>query len=95
VEHLVDHLGWCDRSRFQAATDVAVFPSRWDEPFGLVAAESMSARLPCVVSDAGALPEVLGPDHPWIARQGDPAALAEVIRACVGASENGRLRSNS
>lgn len=83
VQHLVDRLGWCDRSEFQDATDVAVFPSRWDEPFGLVAAESMSARLPCVVSDAGALPEVLGPDHPWTARRGDPAALAAAVRACA------------
>lgn len=83
VQHLVDRLGWCDRAQFHAETDVAVFPSRWAEPFGLVAAESMSARLPFVVSDAGALPEVVGPDHPWTARRGDPSALAEVVSACV------------
>ncbi len=90
VRHLVDHLGWCDRADFQAATDVAVFPSRWDEPFGLVVAESMSARLPCVVSDAGALPEVVGADHPWSARRGDPADLAETLRACVAAAPGTR-----
>jgi phosphatidylinositol alpha-mannosyltransferase len=91
VEHLVDRLGWCEREHFQAVTDLAVYPSRWAEPFGLVAAESMSARQPFVVSDAGALPEVVGPEHPWVARHGDPEALAEAVSACVGSSEPARV----
>ena len=40
----------------------------------------MSAGIPVVVSDAGALPEVVGPEHPWIARAGDAEDLARVIR---------------
>lgn len=83
VEHLVDHLGWVDRSDFFASVDLAIFPSTVREPFGLVAAEAMSARVPFVISDSGGLPEVAGPSHPFIAKAGDPAALADAIRCAV------------
>lgn len=79
VAHLTDRRGWIERSEFFSSIDLAVFPSVWDEPFGLVVAEAMSARVPFIVSDAGALPEVAGHGYPWIARRNDPIALADVI----------------
>jgi glycosyltransferase involved in cell wall biosynthesis len=75
----VTSLGWVPIQQFHEAVDVVVVPSRWEEPFGLVAAEAMSAGLPVVVSDAGALPEVVGPDHPWVFRREDAADLAAVL----------------
>lgn len=36
-----------------------VFPIRWDEPFGLVMAESMAAGTPCIAFSRGAAPEVI------------------------------------
>jgi hypothetical protein len=63
-----------------------VFPSVWAEPFGLVVAEAMAAGVPFVISDAGALPEVAGPDHPWVARSGDAGDLARVIRCALEAT---------
>jgi glycosyltransferase involved in cell wall biosynthesis len=76
----VERLGWVSREQFFDAVDLLVVPSVWDEPFGLVAAEAMGAGRPVVVSDAGALPEVVGPDHPWVARAGDPIDTAEVVQ---------------
>lgn len=70
---------WLDRECFFDEVDLAVFPSVWDEPFGLVAAEAMAARCPFVVSDAGGLPEVVGDAYPWIVPAGDCIALAESI----------------
>lgn len=58
---------------------VVAYPSVWPEPFGLVVAEAMAAGVPFVVSDAGALPEVAGPGHPWICRSGDADDLARVL----------------
>lgn len=65
--------------------DLAVFPSRVAESFGLVVAEAMASGVPFVISDAGALPEVAGPDHPWVARAGDPDDLARVIVEALAA----------
>lgn len=83
VDHLVDRVGWIAPADFFAAVDLAVFPSVWGEPFGLVAAEAMSASCPFVISDAGALPEVAGPDHPWVARADDAASLADTIEGAL------------
>ncbi|WP_246956563.1 glycosyltransferase family 4 protein [Brachybacterium sp. Marseille-Q7125] len=81
----VRHLGWVRREEFFDAVDLAVFPSRWEEPFGLVAAEAMAARVPFVITDSGAFPEVVGSDHPWIARRADPVDLAHTIRRALEA----------
>lgn len=76
---LVDHRGWVSRDEFFADVQLAVFPSVWEESFGLVVTEAMSACCPFVISDAGALPEVAGPDHPWVFSAGDAQSLADQI----------------
>jgi glycosyltransferase involved in cell wall biosynthesis len=78
VAHL-ERLGWVERATFFAAVDLVVVPSVWAEPFGLVAAEAMAYGRPVVVSDAGALVEVVGTSHPWVARAGDAADTARII----------------
>ncbi|WP_431695718.1 glycosyltransferase [Kocuria rhizophila] len=77
--------GWVQRRDFLSRVDVLVCPSRVPESFGLVAAEAMAAGVPVVVTDAGALPEVVGPDHPWVAGVEDPVSLACVLRQALGA----------
>lgn len=84
---IIDRRGWMDRSDFFAAVDLAVFPSVWGEPFGLVVAEAMAAGVPFVISDAGALPEVAGPEHPWVAHAADPQRLAEMIEGAMLADQ--------
>lgn len=82
----VEHLGWADREEFFASVDLAVFPSRWEEPFGLVAAEAMAAGVPFVITDSGALPEVVGSEYPWVARRADPEDLARVLAQALSAA---------
>ena len=97
VEHaLVDledravRLGHVPPAELFAKVSVVAFPSVWAEPFGLVVAEAMASGVPFVISDAGALPEVAGPDHPWVACRGDVADLARVLSEALSASEETR-----
>lgn len=44
---------------FYAMGDIGCIPSVWDEPFGLTVIEQMAMELPVVVTDAGAIPELV------------------------------------
>lgn len=60
VDGAVDFLGHLDAAGLEQAMApawVQAVPSRWEEPFGLVAAEAMMRGTAVVVSDAGGLPE--------------------------------------
>lgn len=55
------HLGWCDDMKeLYKKSEVVLVPSRGNEAFGRVAAEAMVNGIPCVVSNRGGLPEVVG-----------------------------------
>lgn len=82
LENISDHvsyLGWVEPEEFFKKVDCVVMPSQWDEPFGLVAVEAMSARIPLLVTRSGALPSIVGEDYPWILERGSGKALAEGI----------------
>lgn len=82
LEKISDHvsyLGWVEPEEFFKKVDCVVMPSQWDEPFGLVAVEAMSARIPLLVTRSGALPSIVGEDYPWILERGSGKALAEGI----------------
>jgi glycosyltransferase involved in cell wall biosynthesis len=81
----VIELGWVTPQEFLSRVDVVVCPSIWPESFGLVVAEAMAARVPVVVSDAGALSEIVGEGHPWVAAAGDPDSLARAIDSALRA----------
>ena len=52
---------WCEKiTDAYAKSKLVMVPSRWQEPFGRVPAEAMASGIPCVVSERGGLPEVVG-----------------------------------
>jgi alpha-1,3-rhamnosyl/mannosyltransferase len=80
----VEHRGYVsreDREALYRGARLVVMPSL-DEGFGLPALEAMSAGVPVVVSDRGALPEVVG-EGGTIVDPGDPGMLAAAILRLV------------
>ncbi len=59
---------------------IVVVPSRWPEPFGLVALEAMASGAALICSPRGGLPEVAG-DTALYADPDRPAEIAAAIRA--------------
>lgn len=66
---------------FYAAADVSVAPSL-SENHGSALEASLSS-VPCIVSDAGALPETVDADIGWIFEAGDSQALAACMLEAV------------
>ena len=62
-----------------AAADIAAFPSRAPESYGLVVEEAFAAGLPVFVSDRGALPERVGGAGEILPAE-DPSAWADAIQ---------------
>ena len=62
VQESVSFTGWLTGTDLDRALELArivVVPSAWREPFGLVAIEAMMQSRPVIVSDRGALPEIV------------------------------------
>lgn len=76
--------GWFARS------DVILFPSIWDEPFGLPVIEGMAAERPVVATCVGAFPETIEDGVSGILV--DPADPAELAAAVIRLLDDERFR---
>jgi UDP-glucose:(glucosyl)LPS alpha-1,2-glucosyltransferase len=76
-------LGWRPHGEVlhaMAKASIVVVPSRWQEPFGLIALEAMACGAPLLCAPRGGLAEVMG-DAALPINPGDPATIAANIVA--------------
>ena len=81
---------------YQEARSFIIAPKTrwlWAEQFGFASVEAMASGLPVVITDSGAVPEVI-PGWNRICPQGDVAALAQGIVAAMGAAGDDMGRRN-
>lgn len=62
-----------------ARARATLVPSRWDEPFGRVAMESLACGTPVVVSDRGGLPEIPDLACGLVVDPDDPVAITRAV----------------
>ena len=78
VEH-VGHLRTDELVELVGAASVSLVTPCWEEPYGLVVAESLSCGTPVAGFARGALPELVDPRHARLVAPGDVAALASAL----------------
>jgi glycosyltransferase involved in cell wall biosynthesis len=81
----IEVLGWVERGRLSALYQRAravLFPSRWQEPFGIVGIEALSFGVPVVAWESGGVGE--WHPGPGLVRWGDTPALARALTKAVG-----------
>lgn len=91
----VRYLGHLDQQRLATVVgraSVALVTPRWDEPYGLVAAEALACGTPVAAFERGGLPEVLTPTTGCLARPDDVDALAGAVARAVGLSRRDARR---
>lgn len=101
LARLAEQLGVADRVRFDSCSrnelraryreaDVVVFPSEWDEPFGVVPLEAMACGVPVVATGTGGSGEFLEDgENCLVFPRADPTALRESVARLA---EDGGLR---
>ena len=73
-----------DLLRLIGRSYLTVLPIRWDEPFGLVALESMACGRPVIAYDSGALPDIVVDGETGVlVPRGDRHALETAVRTLV------------
>jgi glycosyltransferase involved in cell wall biosynthesis len=78
------HMGFVeDMNKFYMRTKLVVVPSRCSEAFGRAAAEPMVSGIPCVVSDRGGLPEVVGETGEIVSEIDSTKAWIEAIQRAL------------
>ncbi len=90
--HYAGHLAGRGLAELVGAAPVTFVTPEWDEPFGLVAAESLACGTPVAAFARGALPEILDADTGRLAPAGDASALAEAALAAMSLSRSAARR---
>lgn len=83
----IRYLGHLDHAQLRRAVGharAALVTPRWDEPYGLVAAEALASGTPVAAFRRGALPEILTEDCGRLAEADDADALAGALQDACG-----------
>ncbi len=88
-EGLVRFLGRVEPTTLFDQIDVLVVPSVWEEPLGRVIYEAYTHGVPCVVSDAGGMKEIVEPGLTGeVYAAGDAAALDAALQRLEAADQS-------
>lgn len=77
------HLRHADLARLLGSASACLVTPRWDEPYGLVAAEALACGTPVCGFARGALPELLDESCAVLTRPDDVEALAAALPAAL------------
>ncbi|HEX8417700.1 MAG TPA: glycosyltransferase [Methylobacterium sp.] len=77
------HLSHAALSRRVGEAHVTLCTPRWEEPFGLVVAESLACGTPVAAFARGAMPDILDASCGVLARADDVADLGRAMRAAI------------
>jgi glycosyltransferase involved in cell wall biosynthesis len=76
----VSFVGYQKPEAFYSQIDVAVVPSLWNEPFGMVAVEACAHSVPVIASRMGGLPEIIqDPLNGLLCSPQDPDSLGHAM----------------
>lgn len=85
IEYL-GHLSHAELAGLVGSASATLVTPRWDEPYGLVAAESLACGTPVAGFARGALPELLDESTAVLVRPDDVTALADALIRAQGLS---------
>jgi glycosyltransferase involved in cell wall biosynthesis len=85
-----------DVTKFLKKSDIFVYPSVWQEVFGISIVEAMAHGLPCIANNVGGIPEIIEDGkNGFLTKEPTASGLAEAIRRVTALYENGGIEEVS
>lgn len=69
IQSKVIFTGFIDRNeipKYHAISDIAIVPSIWEEPSGLVVMEAQASKLPLITTNRGGIPEIINTNNTFL-----------------------------
>lgn len=79
IIRFIGEIGHEEKNRLLSEADALLFPTRWNEAFGLVMAESLACGTPVIALNNGAVPEVLNDGMTGFIAE-DEASFVEAVK---------------
>lgn len=77
---IANNVKYSEMPQLYRSSDIFVFPSIWQEPFGLCLIEAMASATPVIASHVGGIPEFIKEQKTGLlVKPGDPEVLADAI----------------
>jgi glycosyltransferase involved in cell wall biosynthesis len=78
--NIMDRLEYQEMPQLYQLADIFIFPSIWEEPFGLCIVEAMASGTPVIASNVGGIPELVQDNETgMLIKPRDPKSLANAI----------------
>ncbi|TQI70507.1 glycosyltransferase involved in cell wall biosynthesis [Gramella sp. Hel_I_59] len=84
----IGHLKHTGLNKLIGSSEATLFTSVWDEPYGLVIAESLACGTPVVSFNVGAAPEILTKETGFLVELEDEAGFVNAIKSCTKLDRN-------
>jgi glycosyltransferase involved in cell wall biosynthesis len=96
AENVHFHGQQADVGSFLKKSDIFVYPSVWQEVFGISIVEAMAHGLPCIANNVGGIPEIIEDGkNGFLTKKPTSEGLAEAIRRVTALYENGGIEAVS
>ena len=85
-----------EKERYLKAADIFVYPSRWEEAFGISIVEAMAYGLLCIASNVGGIPEIIkDEENGYLFQCEDSLDLESKLLEAISAIEKGQANEMS
>jgi glycosyltransferase involved in cell wall biosynthesis len=96
TENVQFHGRQSDVTKFLKKSDIFVYPSVWQEVFGISIVEAMAHGLPCIANNVGGIPEIIEDGkNGFLTKEPTASGLADAIRRVTALYENGGIEEVS
>ena len=84
-----------DKTKYYEWANVFIYPSVWQEVFGISIVEALAYGIPCIANRVGGIPEIVNDGNGVLTNTSDIKGISDAIRTILKKYENGEIANMS